>query len=199
MANVTIQVELKQTQALLDAIYHGGPGVLTRAINNTLNGVKTDVSNEIVADVNLTKTFLNKQTGKDAEKTFVFSYASSLKLWGSISTKSANVPLIQYSNQRGNKASFAKKVYVTIQRNRGKTLLAHAFRMTMPSGHVGLFEIEQPPRTSRTGRSVIKQLYGSRIPDVLSNKATFDRVQEKANARLDKQLASQIDYMLSRL
>lgn len=199
MPAITIQVELKQTQALLDAIYHGGSGVLTRAINNTLRGVKTDISDEIVADVNLTKTFLNKQTGKDAEKTFTFSYASSMKMWGSISTKSANVPLIQYSNQRGNKASFAKKVYVTVQKNRGRTLFRHAIRMQMESGHVGLFEIEQPVRISRTGRPAIKQLYGSRVPDVLSNKPTFDRVQTKATERLDKQLASQIDYMLSRL
>lgn len=196
---ITIKVELKETQALIDAIYKGGPGVLTRAINNTLGGVKTDITNEIAATVNLTKTFIQKQTGKKSQQTFSMSYASSMKMWGSITTKSANVPLIQYSNQRGDKASYAKKVYVTVQRDRGRKLIAHAFRMKMPSGHIGLFEIEQPPRISRTGRPVIKELYGSRIPDVLSNKPTFDRVQAQATERLDKQLESQIDYMLSKI
>lgn len=196
---ITIKVELKPTQELINAIYKGGPGVLTRAINNTLSGVKTVITEEIADTVNLTKTFIQKQTGKKSQQTFSMSYASSMKMWGSITTKSANVPLIQYSNQRGDKASYAKKIYVTVQKDRGRKLLVHAFRMKMPSGHVGLFEIEQPPHPSKTGRPTIKELYGSRIPDVLSNKPTFDRVQAQATERLDKQLESQIDYMLSKI
>ena len=195
-----IQIDMKEVNQLMASLRTGGPQVLVRTINNTLKGAKTDITTEIVADVNLTKTFLNKQTGKNAEKTFSMWYASTAQVpfySGKISTKSANVPLIQYSNQRGNKASYAKRVTVEVKKARGKKIFRHAFRMQMSSGHVGLFEIEHPIRLSRTGRPVIKQLYGPRVPDIMSNKETIEDIEKKIGKRMDKELNRQLDYMLS--
>ena len=199
-AIMQIQIDMKEVTQLMASLRTGGPQVLVRTINNTLKGAKTVITSEIVADVNLTKTFINKQTGKDAEKTFSMWYASTAQVpfySGKISTKSANVPLIQYSNQRGNKAKYAKKITVMVKRAKGTKQLYHTFRMQMPSGHVGLFEIEQPIRISRTGRPVIKQLYGPRIPDIMSNKETIEDIEKQIRERMDNELNRQLDYMLS--
>lgn len=192
-----IHVNLTETQALLDAIYKGGTGVLTRAINRTLTGVRTDVTTEVTKSVNLTKSFVQKQTGKKSQRTFFISKASTnqLRPSGYIEVKGANVPLIQYSNQRGSKFRRTKRVSVMVQKSRGRTRLRHALPMKMPSGHRGLFEFDRG--ISGTGRRSIKELYGSRVPDVLSNKKTFDAVTKKAQERLDKNVAAQIDWMLT--
>lgn len=187
-----IHVNLTETQALLDAIYKGGTGVLTRAINRTLTGVRTDVTTEITNAVNLTKSFVQKQTGKVSQRTFSINNASTNQLHpsGSIQTRGANVPLLQYSNQRKPGAT-ARSISVMVQKSRGRHRLRHAFVATMPSGHRGIFA----PIPGQ-GRH-IKELYSSRVPDVLSNKETFDAVMSKAQERLDKNLQSQIDWMLS--
>lgn len=187
-----IHVNLTETQALLDAIYKGGTGVLTRAINRTLTGVRTDVTTEITNAVNLTKSFVQKQTGKVSQRTFSINKASTnqLRPSGSIQTRGANVPLLQYSNQRKPGAT-VRSISVMVQKSRGRHRLHHAFVATMPSGHRGIFA----PIPGQGRR--IKELYSSRVPDVLSNKETFDVVMSKAQERLDKNLQSQIDWMLS--
>ena len=197
---VTIQIDLSRVEAMLATMRTEGPQVLIRTINNTLKGAKTDISKEIRADLNITAKFLNKQTGKDAEKTFEIFYANKAQLpvySGKISTKSANVPMIEYSNQRGTGFRTKKKVSVLVKKARSRKTLSHVFPMKMKSGHIGLFEIEQPVRLSRTGRPTIKQKYGPRVPDIMSNKETIEDIQTKINTRMDNELTRQLDYMLS--
>jgi len=194
----TIELKLGEVQELLATMRTGGPKVLVRTINETLKGVRTDVTNEVAAAVNLTKTFIRKQTGKKSQQTFYLkqaNYASAPDYYGYLEVKGANVPLIQYSNQRGAKFRRAKRVSVVVQKSRGRKVLKHAFPMQMPSGHRGLFEFEEG--VSRTGRRSIKELYGSRVPDVLSNKETFDKVEKHAQDRMDKALNRHLDNLLS--
>lgn len=194
----TITLKLGEVQELLATMRTGGPKVLVRTINETLKGVRTDVTNEVAAAVNLPKTFIRKQTSKKSQRTFYLkqaNYASAPDYSGYLEVKGANVSLIQYSNQRGAKFRRAKRVSVLVQKSRGRKIFRHAFPMKMPSGHRGIFEFEEG--VSRTGRRSIKELYGSRVPDVLSNKETFDKVEKHATARMDKALNKHLDHLLS--
>ena len=90
-----------------------------------------------------------------------------------------------------------KRVSVLVKKDRGRKVLKNAFPIQMPSGHRGLFEIEQPLHISKTGRPVIKQLYGPRIPDIMSNKETIEDIEKQIRERMDNELNRQLDYMLS--
>lgn len=196
-----IQIDMAEVNQLMATIRTGGLQVLVRTINNTLKGCSTIITNEIAADVNLQKGFIRKQEGKKSEQTFMIRYASVADapyISGLIETKSANVPLIYYSNQRGNKKKYAKTISVMVKKDRGRERFRHVFVATMQSGHRGIFEIERPPRKSRiTGRYVIKQKYGPRIPDIMSNEETIKDIEKEVTIRMDKELNRQLDYMLS--
>ena len=200
MAAIQIAIEpkaLNATKEMLAAIQKGNKGVMSRAINTTLRGVRTDVTREIKDSVNLTTTFIQQGTSKAGTKTFYLSYATKTAPTGTITTRGANVPLIQYSNQRGTKATYPKSITVEVKKARGKTKLRHAFIPKLESGHRGLFEYEFG--TATTGRRKIKEMYGPRIPDILSNAEVMSKVEANAKIRMDKNLSHEIDYFFSAL
>lgn len=172
---------------------------LSRAINNTLGlksgGMRKSISDEIRATTNLQRRYIYKQTGRRTTRTFNIKRATVAKPGGLVSTQGPNVPLIEYSNQRGNRKRYAKKIYVTVQKGRGRHQLAHAFIPKLKSGHRGIFVRKNPGAKGPAGRK-IKQLFSSRVPDVLSNTPVMNRVLEYGSKRLERELTHQIDYIL---
>ena len=174
--------------------------VISRAINKTLKGVRTDVTSEIQSSVDLTKSFIQKQTGKKTEQTFFLQNATAVYPKGVLTTRGANVPLIQYSNQRGSRQRYPKSIFVTVKKSRGKHKMRHVFVPNLRSGHRGLFvQLPKSAGTTVSGNRKIKQLFGSRIPDVLSNREVMERVEKKASERIDKNLSHELDYFFSTL
>ena len=186
--------QLRELKDVFGNFPHASRIALTRSINRTIGGkkggIKKHIANEIFAAVKIRKSFIYKQSGKNSERTFFDKKATLTHLSGRVSTQGANIPLINYSNQAGNRKRKAKSIYVTVQRSRGRKKLRHAFVTTLHFGHTGIF--------ARKGKSryPIKQLHSSRLPDVLSNSATFDRVEYHANRLLFHYLDHELDYLI---
>lgn len=191
---------LSEVQDLLLNMEGAANKVISRAINKTLKGVRTDVTEEVQKSVDLTKSFIQKQTGKKTEQTFSLHRATASFPRGTLTTRGANVPLIQYSNQRGLRQRYPKSIFVSVKKARGKHKMRHVFIPQLKSKHRGLFvQLPKTAGTTASGHRKIKQLFGPRIPDILSNKEVMERVEEKASGRIDKNLSHEVDYFFSTL
>jgi hypothetical protein len=174
--------------------------VLVRAINKTITGAKTEVKNAIADKVNLTKTFIEEGTSKKGTKTFSTQNATWGNPVGHLKVCSANVPLIQYSNQRG-AGKVAKKITVQVLKSKPKwTASRHIFKATMRSGHIGLFHLIYPPeRSSRTGNLRFKEMFGPRISGHLLREVVWQDVSDKIKIRADYNLAHETDVAIKRI
>lgn len=214
------QADMRKFKDLLKRVGSKGLPAMSRAINKTLSGsrsgtkgatatgglitVSTDIMKE---EINLLSTVLKKGPGTKGHvakknKVFMVEKATPTKPSGKLSVKGKNIPLIHYTNQRGNRSTHAKKITVQVRKDRGKVRLKHAFVPTLRSGHRGVFNQMlggdgKPLRNSRTGNIRIRELYGPRIPDIFSNKNVLDqRVMPKADELLTKNLNHEIDWLL---
>jgi hypothetical protein len=116
----------------------------------------------------------------------------------------------------------AKGVSVKVLRSGPRTILKHAFLATMKSGHVGVFWREEKvgtgkklwPATSRGWfgtlprdpddplgqlRLHLEHKTGPRVEDILADAGRWKNVEDKANARLIKNMDQEVTYELSRL
>jgi len=206
MAQLQIDInpaQIREVEAMFAGIGNSATKVLTRAINKTLTGVRTDMTDEAYQELNTTKTVIR----------------SAVKInratWSDISGKCfrAGKPL-SLSKFTGT-AQRAKGVSVKVLRSGNRTILGHAFIATMRSGHVGVFW----RKTDKVGtgtkslladksdygrlpehlRLPIKELYGPRVEDILAKAGRWKNVEDKANARLLKNMEQEIAYELSRL
>lgn len=172
---------------------------LSRAINRTLGvqsgGMRKTISTEIRKTTNIQQRYLYKQTGRRTVRTFDIKRATTQTPTGKIATRGPNIPIIEYSNQRGKRSRYAKAINVTVRKSRGRSKLAHAFIPKLKSGHRGIFVRSNPGAKGPAGRK-IKQLFSSRIPDVLVNTPVMNRVMKTGADRFEKELAHQIDYIL---
>lgn len=198
MSKFSVQVDQSQLARIENTLRFIGNEsniALSRAINRTIDGVRTDATDIIAEAVALPKTFIRSGGSKAGEKTFNIVRATPQTPTGSIRTQGANVPLLQYSNQRGVKKAYAKKIVVEVKRGQGKHTMKHVFIPVLESGHRGIYKLV-PGQKASTGRTRIKELYGPRIPDILSNKENFDKLMQAAQGRLDARLAHEVDYIL---
>ena len=173
--------------------------VLMRSINKTIGvksgGLRRDIADEIRKTTNLTKSFIYKQRGKRSQRTFTIKRATVAKPTGYIFTTGANVPLIYYSNQRGVRKRFARRIYVKVKKAGKKQRFRHTFIPLLNSGHRGLFTRKYPGAKGDKGRK-IRELYGPAVPDVFQVKETHDRILAKTDARLAKNLQHEVDFYL---
>ena len=172
---------------------------LARAINKTLGkkggGVRRDVSVEIRKTHNLTQKYIYKQGGKRSERTFDVTKATWSKPSGKLRIQSANVPLIQYSNARN--TTKKKTLSIKVLKSRKSIRPRHMFVAKMKTGHVGVFERKNPDAKGKNARKIV-QKYGSRIPDTLirSDTGIMRKIQVRAQKRLNKYLAHEVDFIL---
>lgn len=205
MATAAFNVHVNKSQladltTLIDSM--GGRAAkraLSRAINRTLGiksgGMRKTISTEIRKTTNIQQRYLYKQTGRRTTRTFDIKRATVTSPTGTVSTRGPNIPLIEYSNQRGKRSRYAKKIFVTVQKSRGRSKLAHAFIPQLKSGHRGIFVRANPGAKGPAGRK-IKQLFSSRVPDVLVNAPVMSRVMKTGADRFERELTHQIDYIL---
>lgn len=152
--------------------------VLSRSLNKTLNGVKTDASAEIRKELNVKK--------ETVDSTFRLQKATASRLSASIESTGRPLPLSKFLGTKQTK----KGVSVKVKKDRSRKVIPHAFMATMKSGHVGVFW--------RVGkeRLPISQRFSSRVPDVFSNESVMNIVLKKANERLHKNINHELDYEL---
>jgi hypothetical protein len=189
------QSQLRELERLMDSMGERAANrALSRAINRTLGvrtgGMRKTIADEIRQDVNLRKAYIYRQKGRRTVRTFDIKRATVQKPTGKIGTKGPNIPLYEYSHRRAK-----KNIIVTVQKSRGRKYLKHAFIPKLKSGHIGLFVRKYPGAHGKRGRK-IKQLFSSRVPDVLINQNTMNRVLETGVDRFERELTHQIDAIL---
>ena len=227
--SINIEVNPEQIAAVQGLVQKFGKRArkpLAWAINRTMTGSATargtgglikDSVDEMAEYINLQKGIL--KTGphspghKVSKKNQIWHVEKSTPedLGGRLSCTSKNLPLIHYSNQRGNKKAFAKTVSVQVLRERKRRKLKHVFIPKLKSGHIGLFTRikeantitprgKQAYRKTRSGRTKIRELYGARISDFYSNTPMLDEIiMKKASERLETNLNHEIDYFIDKL
>lgn len=191
--------DMRKVESALRGIDGVAAKVCSRAINDTLAGVKTDASSEIRAVLTL------KKSAVDA--TFKITKATQAKLSGLFQSTGSPVPLIEYG-ARQTKAG----VSVQVKRGSSRSVITGAFIATMKSGHKGVFWREWHGHTKKPiNRNIpygklpkiyrlpIAQRYGPRVPDILSNEPVMAVVLDKAGDRMHKNIDKELNYELSKL
>jgi hypothetical protein len=195
------KTDLAEVERALTGIKNGYAKVVSRSLNRTITGVRTDAVREIQMVIT--------PTAKTIRATFTMIKASPRKLTAAVKSSGNALPLIEY------RARATKKgVTVQVKKKSKRSLISRAFIATMKSGHKGVFFRDYifnlyPARKARHGvayatmprkyRLPIEELYGPGVPDILSNDSVMKPILKKANERLHKELGNQLNYELSKL
>lgn len=165
---------------------------MRRIINNTVNNTRTEIWRSVLKDqLNLQQSFVYHGTaGTKQSITLRHAVAGDPEYSAGVITSGVNVPLVYYSNIRGKTLStLPKRIKVTVKKSRGASILRHAFVPVLKSGHIGIFE-----RVPGTGK--IRQMFGPRVPDVLSNEDNMALVQKLVDDRLHANIANELKRLL---
>jgi len=201
MAGFSVNVsktDLAEVERTMTGIKNGYPKVVSRSLNRTLTGVRTDAVKEIGKVIT--------PRAKTIRSTFTIKKASFRNLTAAVKSTGGPLPLIEY------KARATKKgVTVQVKKKSSRSLWPGAFIATMPSGHKGIFSRKKPPyRTNRSPklpwkrfprkfRLEIHEQFGPRVPDIMENAEVINPILQKAWDRLLRELNHQIDFELSKL
>lgn len=209
MAQAAIKIkdeDLRSTRLLLLGIKNGAPKVITRALNKTLTGARTDLVKQSRELVNLSAKVI-----RDA---CVMNRANWQNLKASLQAKTDSIPLINYSARQ-----VKSGVSVNVLKSTPRVLVRHAFISTMKSGHKGVFWRSNIPNTISgvtTGkprpefgrlkgkadqyRLPIKQLFGPSLEAIWEERpAAMDKLQLLTGERLNSNMEHELDYYLERL
>jgi hypothetical protein len=176
------------------------PLVISRSVNKTLTGIKTDAAKEITQIMNVTQAIV-KDTMKINKAT-----PTNLSAWFRSTGKPT--PLTKFIGT----AQTATGVSVKVRKDEPRTVIQRTFVAKMKSGHTGVFwrdwhgtrqPVNKKIRYSalpKFMRLPIEQKYGPRIPDYLGDKGPImQRVLVKAGERMHKNIEHELDYELSKL
>lgn len=212
MAQLEINInpaQIREIEAMFAGIKNGSKRVLTRAVNKTLTGVKTDMVDEAYQDLNVTKKII-----RDAIR---INRAAWTKLTGKASRTGKPLALAKFSGTRQTKKGVSAKVL----RAGARSILKHAFIAKMKSGHIGVFWREEQVGTAtrkwtpeqaawfgtlpRTPKGIgglrthIQELSGPRVEDILSSPDHWRVIEAKAGDRFVKNMEHEVNFELSRL
>jgi hypothetical protein len=166
---------------------------VVRALNRTIDAVKTRASREVRAAG-------YKLKAADIKKAIRINRATPGRMRADATASGRPIPLVQYGAKQTGKGA------VSVDVLNGRKTLKHAFIATMTSGHTGVFERYGPlvVRTNRKrGQSKmhqqIRQLFGPGIPDALLNKAVEAALVDLINERFPVILANEHAWLSKRL
>jgi hypothetical protein len=189
---------LAEVKVALAGVENGASRVLSRAINKTLDGVRTDSVNEIAKDITPKKSVIRG--------TFTVKKTTVSNLEGRTSSKGKPLGLIHYQARKTKKG-----VSVKVKRNGKRSVIPGSF-IAKAKGAENVFwrQYKGPRGKVRPGfqygvlpkypyRLPIERLTGPRVPDIMDKPEVMAAILAAADIRLDKNLSNQIDYELSRL
>jgi len=189
-----------KAEAMLLGVKNGASRVIVRSVNKTLAGVRTDTVNEIREGVNVTATAIRK--------TMRIDKATVSRMTARVTSKQKyGTGLIHFGARQT-----AKGVTVQVLRRKSRSLVRHAFIASPKGGRQVFWRGKKQfvgTRPFRKGfpyaamplkyRLPIEKLWGPAIPDLMKHVPTFEAIERKAKARLDKNFSHELDYMLSKL
>jgi len=181
-----------------------GEKVLSRSLNKTLTGVRTDASTEIRKVLNAKQAAVNE--------TFSLNKATTKKMTASIVSTGKPLGLIDFVGT----TQKLKGVSVLVTKGGKRKIIPGTFIATMKSGHKGVFwrewhgarkakspKIRYGALRGEKGnkyRLKIKERFAPRVPDYLGDKGPImQRILTKAGVRLHNNLEHELSYELSKL
>lgn len=197
---IQVQVDKSQLADVQRAVYgikNGHKKVLTRAVNKTMVGVRTDSVQEVYNVLSLTKTRIRKDF-KITKMTFGAPVAR-------ISSTGKPISLTTFSGTRQIKAG----VSVKIKRSGARKVIKHAFIESVKGSKQAFRREYRGPRSAiKPGfvyagmparyRYPIQRLTGPRIQDVYDDHRVMKTVLKKADDRLSLNLNRELNYELSK-
>lgn len=167
---------------LLGSIKRLGTGLagkaITRSLNRTIAGVKTDATRAVVAELTLKP--------KDIRRDLSVRRARLTQLEAALDVRIRPTGLIKFRARQTRRG-----VTVQVKKRGGRQRLRHSFIAKMPSGHVGVFT-----RRKGAGRLPIGELFSTSAGRYLDDDQVLAPIGEAAQARFTKQLLSQVDLLL---
>lgn len=175
------------------------PNVLSRAINRTVNSIKTEMKRETAKKYNILK--------RDVVATLDERKATSKKLFGYVKSTGAVIPLskfkvspqrlVTYDDGEPNPTHYSAAVF------KGGTLKAlnhspKAFIAVMPNGHCGVYERTGTKSRKNPDKELIAQRFGPSVPHMLKNEYIISEIKSKAQSTLQKRIDAEINYILSK-
>lgn len=195
------QADLLKVEAMLSGIKNAVPRVISRSVNKTLIGVRTDSVREIG------KVITPK--AKVIRKTFKVHRATVSNLSAKVRSKGKPLGLIHFRARQ-----LKRGVSLQVKKKKARSVIPHAFIRTITS-HPNVWkryyvnEKLFPVKPVKPGRKYgampkkyrlpIYRMAGPRVPDIMSNKPVMNAIQQKADKRLDKAFSHELEFMLSRL
>jgi len=198
------QADLLKVEAMLSGIKNAVPRVISRSVNKTLVGVRTDSVREIG------KVITPK--AKVIRKSFKVYRASVSNLSAKVESKGKPLGLIHFEARQIKLSRGKIKAGVTlkVKKKKARSNIPHAFiRSVNGAKNVWMRFYYGPRKPVKPGRKYgampkkyrysIYRMVGPRVPDIMSNKPVMRAIQEKADKRLDKSFNHELEFMLSRL
>jgi hypothetical protein len=188
-----------KVRSLLSGMKTVGEKVLSRSLNKTLTGVRTDASTEIRRELNAKKAAV--------DETFTLNKATIKKLSASIVSTGKPLALIDFVGT----PQKTKGVSVLVKKGIKRKIIRVTVITTVGSRHKGVFWRNwhgmKKAKNSKIKYGALPEKYrlpmserfGPRVPDVLSNPQVMDTVLKKASDRLHTNIESELKYELGKL
>ncbi len=208
MINIKMNTDdVSRVKTMLADIKGAPERVMSRAINKTLTGVKTDASTAV------REIITAKKSAVDA--TFKSSKATVAKISASLQSTGKPLPLIEYAARQT-----MKGVSVQVKKLKPRTVLKGAFITTVrssqqaaagSSGHTGVFwrtwhdkpanskgKLRKIPyaKLPKKYRLPVEQKFGPRVPDILGDMPVMAVVLKKADERMHTNMERELNYEL---
>lgn len=153
------------------------------AINRTLPGVRTDAIKEV------TQVYCIKAV--DVRPTMSIRRASRNHIEGAVRSWGATIPLVRFRVNPNNVTSKRPKggVRVTVRKGEGGHIRT-GFIAAMGSGHTGVFVRKGKKRFP------IEERFGPGVPSMLKDAGAHQRIQAKADGRLEKEIDRAMNAIL---
>jgi hypothetical protein len=190
MKTPTIEIKLddkklRQLEIMLRGIPNALPKVISRGINRTASPAKGEISKGIREEINATAQRVNER--------LILTKATYQNWFANIHISRRRIPLMAFGAKQT-----AKGVSYQIKKDGGRQMIPHTFIAGVTTGHEDTVHTGVFIRRTKK-RFPIRELWGPSIGQVFENSGSLiERITAKAYERLEHNINSQIDFLLSR-
>lgn len=181
---------LKEVRSMLSGINRGADIALSRSINRALTTGRKVASQEIRKELNV--------KAADAKNQIQIYKANPSKPTGWIEAKGKPLAFSTSKWLRFSGKKVKKGYAFTIKKGRGRKKFKNAFEMRFKSGHIGIFVRTGSGAGAGKRTAGLKELYTTRIPDVLENEDVNKRVRDAMADQMEKELTRQAQFLIEK-
>jgi hypothetical protein len=194
--------DLNSVKTLLQGIKDGAPKVTLRAMNKTLTGIRTDITDEVGAILTAPKAVI--------ENAVSVNEATLQRLSGSILVTGKPLPLSSFSTRQT-----PTGISVQVKKGRPHAVIPGTFIITTKYGRPGVTGVywrkwhaaaAKGPRKNIPYKKLpefyrlpIRELFSSSVANIAGDEPVMTSVLKKADERLHENLEHELDCELSKL